>query len=140
MKQQLRVKLLSDDAKLPTRAYNSAAYDLYSAVDQTLNPGATLKIPLDIATEFPDSMVALIWDRSSMGAKGLHTFAGVIDSDYRGPWAVILHNATPHAYTVNKGDKVAQAVIQLKTDLEIFETDELGETERGQGGFGTTGV
>ena len=137
----MRVKLLSDKAKMPTRgSEDSAGIDLYAAEDVTIQPFETAKVHLDIATEIHPCWVALIKDRSSVAAQGIFTVGGVIDADYRGPWAVMFYNSCPdHVFKIETGDKIAQAVVLPFSQAELEQVDELTDTERGSGGFGSTG-
>ena len=88
----------------------------------------------------PWGYAGLIWDRSSMGVKGLHRFAGVIDSDYRGEIKVCIHNASQKSYTISEGDKIAQLVVQAIPSFFLREVDSLEGTERGGKGFGSSGI
>jgi dUTP pyrophosphatase len=135
----IRVKRLNPDAKLPTRSHSSAGYDLYACEGLIIPVGATAVVPTGIAVEFPPGHVALIWDRSGLGAKGIHRFAGVIDSDYRGPWGVVLHNASGVPYKIEVGDRIAQVLFQEVQSWPVEEAVELSDTARGEGGFGSTG-
>lgn len=134
----IKVKKLCWNAVLPTRAYRSAGYDLYTPEEFTIDPGQTVKVHLGIAMSFPDGYVGLIWDRSSMGSSGIHRFAGVIDCDYRGEWIVILHN-TGERKSFKQGDRIAQVIFQKFEAWPVVEANELSDTERGEGGFGSTG-
>ena len=136
----LKVKLLCPEARLPTRAHpTDAGFDLYARDYQTLLPGKTEKVPLGVAIAFPEGYVALLWDRSGIGSSGIHRFAGVIDSDYRGEWQVALHNArAAEAYDIRPGDRVVQCVLQKFEPCVFEEVDKLPETMRGEGGFGST--
>ena len=135
----IKVKRLRPTAKLPTRSYCSAGYDLYTAETIDCPPGKVTPVPTGIATEIPPSYAGLVWDRSGMGKKGLTVFGGVIDEDYRGEWFVMLYNSTDQTYTVNAGDRVAQFLVQLVRQDAIVEVDTLTETERGANGFSSTG-
>lgn len=135
----IKVKRLHPAAKLPTRSYNSAGYDLYASETTECLPGRVTPVPTGIATEIPPSYVGLVWDRSGMGKKGLTVFGGVIDEDYRGEWFVMLYNSTDQTYTVNAGDRVAQFLVQLVRQDAIVEVEMLTETERGANGFSSTG-
>lgn len=139
MSKIIRVKQLTRFAKVPERAFNSAGYDLFSAETRMIPPGDVAKIKLGIAVEFSPGYAALIWDRSSLGSKGIHRFAGVIDADYRGEWMVCLHNTTRDSFFINVGDKIAQVLFQKVESWDVEIVDELPETERGEGGFGSTG-
>jgi len=135
----IRVKLLSPDAKLPTRSFHSAGYDLFAAETTDCPPGKVTMVPIGIATELPPGHAALVWDRSGMGKKGLTVFGGVIDEDYRGEWWVMLFNSTAEAYTVNRHDRVAQFVIQQVMQEGVEEGQVFSDTKRGEGGFSSTG-
>ncbi|OGN96956.1 MAG: hypothetical protein A2Z77_00470 [Chloroflexi bacterium RBG_13_51_36] len=134
----LRVKLLHPNAKLPTRSFDSAGYDLYCLHSHHIKSWAT--IPLGIATEIPHGYFGKILDRSGLAANfGLTVLGGVIDNDYRGEWKVILLNPGP-PITVEKGSRVAQVVFMPYGDFSINQVSELSDTYRGSSGFGSTGV
>lgn len=134
---QLKVKLLG--GKLPRQEIGSAGYDLYAASAGAIPSGQRLQIPVGIATEFTPGWVGHIWGRSSMGGKGLIELAGVIDANYRGPWAVLLYNSGNKPWSFDVGDKIAQVVFVPHGSAVIEEVTELGMTERGENGFGSTG-
>lgn len=146
----IKIKRLSDNAKLPTRgSETSAGLDLYATKDVFIPRGATASIPLDISIEIPSNCVAKIEDRSSLAMKGLRTGAGVVDSDYRGALAVVLHNLSNEdsrepvlhyaGYKVKKGDKIAQLLVYEVDLSKPVEVEDLTDTKRGSGGFGSTG-
>ena len=137
---------LTEHAQTPTRGtYGSAGYDLYSTEEYEFDPLTRYLIKTGIALKIPEGYYGRIAPRSSMAWKK-HTdiLAGVIDSDYRGEIGVCLSNLSPlNSFTINKGDRVAQLII---TKIETPELIELSneefhsvETERGAGGFGSTG-
>ena len=137
---KLKIKKLFESAQAPTKGNSTdAGYDLYSSEKVSIPAGATVLVSTGICMSIPDGFVGLIWDRSSMGVKGIHRHAGVIDSGYRGHIKVCLHNTSCGPYHVEKGDRVAQIVIQEAPhfDLEIVES--LEDSDRGEGGFGSTG-
>jgi len=136
----IRVKKLVPTAKLPTRAHNSAGYDLYACQNTIIPVGKTVIVPTGIAVEFPHGYVALIWDRSGIGAKGIHRFAGVIDPDYRGPWGVVLCNLSGKPFEITAGDRIAQVLFQTAETWAVEEVNELSNTARGVNGFGSTGI
>jgi len=137
---KLKVKKLHPDAKIPTQgSEHSAGFDLYSIEDYEFQSGETHAIPTGISMEIPEGKACFFWDRSGMGFKGMHRFAGLIDSDYRGEFKVILFNSTKQAFKINKGDRIAQGVIQDYYKPEFEEANELSDTQRGAGGFGSTG-
>lgn len=134
------VKKMRDDAKLPTRAHHDdAGIDLYACGTHTVEPHKQAMIPVGIAMEIEEGYVGLIWDKSSIGLKSLKTLAGVIDAGYRGEVHIMIHNLGNNSYTFEHGHKVAQIIIQKVEFPEIIETEELSESKRGTGGFGSTG-
>lgn len=135
-----RVVLLSENGRIPARQTEGAAgYDLYAAESKSIEPSETVRIALDIAMAIPNGWCGSIRDRSSLGAKGIHVFAGTIDQDYTGPIAVVLHNTTRENFFINKGDRIAQLVIHQVLQTPFSQVSELSPTERGQQGFGSTG-
>jgi dUTP pyrophosphatase len=136
----LKIRKLHTDAVLPTRAHHDdAGIDLYTYKEVILPPHATMKIHTGISLAIPTGFVGLIWDKSSVSSKGIKTVGGVIDAQYRGELIVALHNLNDETYVCNKGDKVAQMLIQKVEFFPIEEVQELDETDRGVGGFGSTG-
>ena len=136
----VKIKKLYSDAKLPFYSTEYAAgFDLYSIIDYELKSGETKTIPTGITIEIPEGKVCLIWDRSGLGSKGIHRFAGVIDSDYRGEIKIVLHNHTNQPFEIKKGDRIAQAIIQDYYRAEFELIDNLSETQRGELGFGSSG-
>ena len=141
----VKVKKLSENAKLPTYGSEfSAGADLYAATDVSINipAGETLFIGTGIAVEIPEGYVGLVYARSGLACKsGLAPAnkVGVIDSDYRGEIKVALYNHSKEARTIAAGERIAQLVVTpfLKCDYE--EAEELSDTSRGEGGFGSTG-
>jgi len=137
---QIEVKKLSDSARLPTKGNpDDAGWDLYTNESVTIPSGATVLVSTGIAIALPKGYAGLIWDRSSMGVKGVHRHAGVIDSGYRGHIKICLHNTTKKPYHIENGDRVAQLLIQEISTFELYEVEELDLTGRGFGGFGSTG-
>ena len=136
------IKLCSD-AIVPTYGTEfSAGADLYSVCDATIMPGETAFLGTGIATAIPEGLVGLIYARSGMACKRNLAPAnkvGVIDSDYRGEIKVALHNHSNTAQTVLKGERVAQMVIADYYACDYVECDSLDATDRGEGGFGSTG-
>ena len=141
----IKVKLLRPGAQLPTYGTEfSAGADLYACLeaDVTIGPGETKKIPTGLAMEIPTGCAGLIYARSSMGSKrGLAPAnkVGVIDSDYRGQVMVALHNHSQEDQVVTPGERVAQLIITPVFTPGFREVDDLSETDRGSGGFGSTG-
>jgi dUTP pyrophosphatase len=114
--------------------------DLASREDKTLQQGEQHLFKLGFAMAIPEGTVALVWDRSGMAAKhGIKTMAGVIDCTYRGEVGVVLVNVRKEPYGVKKGDRIAQMLIQPVHTASIEVVEELSETVRGDGGFGSSG-
>lgn len=137
---KVKIKKLHPDAKIPLLGTkNAAGFDIYSVEDCTLQPGETKAIHTGIALEVPEGKATFIWDRSGMGFKGIHRFAGLIDSDYRGEFKLVLHNSTKEPYHIKKGDRIAQGVIQDYYTPEFEEVSELLDSKRGEGWNSSTG-
>lgn len=141
----VQIKKLNDKATIPTRGSEySAGYDLYACIneDVTINPHETVKIGTGLAIAVPNGYFGAIFARSGLAAKsGLRpaNCVGVADSDYRGEYIVALHNDSEIARTISCGDRIAQLVIMPFLAVDFLETQELDKTERGDGGFGSTG-
>lgn len=141
----VKVKKLHPDAKLPTYGSPEAAgADLYACLKEavTIEPGEIFWVPTGIALEVPRGCAGLVYARSSMGAKrGLAPAnkVGVIDSDYRGEIRVVLLNHSKQPQTLEPGERVAQFVITPVLQPQYEEAEELTDTSRGAGGFGSTG-
>jgi len=141
----VHVKKLKDNAILPTYGTAEAAgADLYACLTEPvmINPGETKLIPTGLAMEIPKGCAGLVHARSGMASKrGLAPAnkVGVIDSDYRGEIMVALHNHSLTAQTVEPGERIAQMLIMPVFAPTYEEVDELTDTFRGDGGFGSTG-
>lgn len=142
---KIPVKKLKANATLPTYGTDfSAGADLYACLDEgvTIEPGKTVFIPTGLAMEIPEGFAGFIYARSGLSCKkGLAPAnkVGVIDADYRGEIIVALHNHSQEAVTLETGERIAQMVIAPFLTAHFIETDELSETVRGVGGFGSTG-
>lgn len=139
---ELYVKRLHPDAILPTRAHKTdAGMDLYALEEVEIPSQQRAIIRTGIAVAIPAGYVALFWDRSGLAARsGITTLAGVVDAGYRGEWRVVLFNTTAVAHTLQKGERVAQVLIQPVELPTWKEVDELpGVAERNRRGFGSTG-
>lgn len=141
-KVKIKIKKLHPDAVVPQYAHpGDAGMDLYSVEDLVLRPGERVGIKTGISIELPESHVSLIWDKSGNALKsGIKTMAGVCDSGYRGEYTVVLINLSGKDFEIKKGQKVAQVLIQKVENPEIEIVNELSETSRGEGGFGSTGL
>lgn len=143
--ERIHVKRLSPEAKLPTYGTAGAAgADLYACLAQpvTIQPGQTAFLPTGIALEVPQGCAGLVYARSGLACKqGLAPAnkVGVVDSDYRGEITVALHNHGLQPQTIHSGDRIAQFIITPVLTPAYQETEELSETARNCGGFGSTG-
>jgi dUTP pyrophosphatase len=142
----IRVKKLHPAAKLPTYGSAEAAgADLYACLEETVTiaPGESVFIPTGIAMEVPVGCAGLIYARSGLACKrGLAPAnkVGVVDSDYRGQIVVVLHNHGKQEQTVANGERIAQMVITPVLTPPYMQVDELTDSDRGSGGFGSTGA
>lgn len=141
----MRVKKLREDAVLPERKTpGSAGYDLCACIagDFTIEPGELAIFPTGLAVEVPLGSTAMIFTRSGLGVKhgvAVANGVGVIDSDYRGEIHVGLRNSSKIPYTVRPGERIAQLIVMPVCLPEVREVSELSQTQRGTGGFGSTG-
>ena len=143
----LKIKKVRENAKIPTRATEgSAGMDLYACIDEpiTLKKGDKAIIPTGIAIGLDDPhFAAFIYARSGLAIKhgiGLLNSVGVIDSDYRGEICVGIIKQTDPEYTIEPFERIAQMVIEPVELPEIIEVENLDDTDRGAGGFGSTGT
>ena len=143
---ELKIKKVRENATLPTRGTSgSAGADLYACIEEkiTINPGDIKLIPTGIAIALPDkNSAAYLYARSGLGVKHgicLANGVGVIDSDYRGEVCVGLCNVSNKPYAIEPNERIAQMVISPVIIPEMIEVSELEKTERGEGGFGSTG-
>ena len=140
----LRVRRLDDRAQLPTRAYaGDAGLDLYALDDGVLGPGERASIRTGVALEIPEGRAGLVLPRSGLAARhgiAIVNAPGLIDSGYRGEVRVLLLNTDREvSFTFQSGERIAQLVLVRIETPEIFEVDELAASERGAGGFGSSG-
>ena len=142
---KIRIKRLSETAKLPARGSSFAAgYDLCADIAEpaAIAPHATVMISTGLAMEIPEGYFGGIFARSGLAAKeGLRpaNCCGVVDSDYRGPVTVALHNDSETARVITPGERIAQLVVLPFLEVDFEETDALTDSVRGAGGFGSTG-
>ena len=134
----MEVVLLSENATLPTRGTpGSVGYDLYSAMDEYLPSNGVRKIATDISIKVPAGTYGRVAPRSSLAVKHISVGAGVVDPDYRGHVQVVLYNHSTEQYKINKGDRIAQLILEKVAVVEVIKVDSLDETQR-KGGFGFT--
>jgi dUTP pyrophosphatase len=141
---ELRFKLLADGAILPARAHDGdAGLDLHAAEDATLAPGERASVGTGVAVEIPAGHAGLVLPRSGLAARhgiALVNAPGLIDSGYRGEIRVLLLNTDrDEAFEISAGDRIAQLVITPIAGATPEEASELGESTRGEGGFGSSG-
>ncbi len=142
---KIKVKKVSEEAVLPTSGSSKAAgYDLYAAIPLpvTIAPHQTAKIDTGLQFELPDGYFAGIFARSGLATKeGLRpaNCVGVCDSDYRGNYIVAIHNDSDQERVITPREKIAQMIVMEYLTMEFEEVNELSDTERGAGGFGSTG-
>ena len=143
---KINVKRLNDLAVIPTRGSSQAAgYDLYAATEYDIEipPHSTVKIGTGLSFELPNGTMGAIFARSGLATKnGLRpaNCVGVCDSDYRGEYIVPLHNDTNEVQVIAPKERIAQLILMPYIPMVFKEVDELSETARGDGGFGSTGV
>jgi dUTP pyrophosphatase len=138
---EVKIKKINPDAVIP--AYGragDAGLDLFSCEDCILAPGERHLFKLGFALELCPGTVGLMWDRSGMATNhGIHALAGVIDSNYRGEVCCVLYNTSRQPYTITKGDKIAQMLIQKFEQADFKQVDALSDSERGGNGWFSSG-
>jgi dUTP pyrophosphatase len=140
MENKLIVCKNHDDAIIPKRGSEQAAgYDLYTINEGRLMPKQTRLFDTGISFTVPEGTYGRIAPRSGLSKKGILVNAGVVDRDYTGPVKVMLHNLSDKMYQVNKNDRIAQLIIEKIATPIIEEVESLVDTNRGDGGFGSTG-
>jgi dUTP pyrophosphatase len=142
MERILKVKKLKEDAKLPIRKRRGdAGLDLYSSEEVELKPGEYTAVPTGIAVEIPKGFFGLIKDRSGLAVKhALHCLAGVVDENYRGEIKVVLINLGKEPVRLEKHTRIAQLLIVPYEAVKVVEVETLEDTERGEQGFGSSGL
>lgn len=144
--EKIYIKKVRENAKTPTYGTEYAAgADLYACIEkeEVFAPGETKLIPTGVSMAIPTGYVGLVYARSGLASKrGLAPAnkVGVIDSDYRGEIFVALHNHSNEEKSIDKNERIAQIVIAPYLKADFLETEELDETSRGEGGFGSTGT
>lgn len=139
----MNIKIKRIDSEIPKPFYGhkgDAGFDLKTREKKTLLSGEKTLLPTGLILEIPEGYVGLVWDKSGLAIKeGLKTLGGVIDSTYRGEVMVGIVNLSKKKYIFEKGDKVAQMLIQKVEEVDFEEVDEVKSSERGSKGFGSTG-
>jgi dUTP pyrophosphatase len=137
---EMKAKRIHEDAKLPSYGHvGDAGLDLFSVMDCILKGGEARAISTGIQVAIPDGYVGLIWDKSGISLQNIHRLAGVIDSGYRGEIRVVMTNLSTEAFSIEKGMKIAQMLIQPIVKVKVVDSEVLDETTRGEDGFGSTG-
>lgn len=142
---EINVKKLRDNAVIPTRGSEYAAgYDLYAAIDETvvIGPHETQKIGTGLSFELPENTFGMIVARSGLATKEglrLANCSGICDSDYRGEYIIALHNDSDEIRYVEPNERIAQLILMSYVPMTFSLVNELTITERGEGGFGSTG-
>lgn len=142
---EVKIKKLNENAKTPTYGSQlSAGADLYALTDKDviIAPGQTAFISTGLAAEIPEGYAGLVYARSGLACKqGIAPAnkVGVIDADYRGEITVALYNQSQQERVIKNGDRIAQLVVTPFLKCDFIECDELSESQRGSGGFGSTG-
>lgn len=143
---KIQLKKLTNTAKLPMRGSEQAAgYDVYADISEPLMiaPGETVKVPTGLAVAIPEGYFGGLYARSGLATKqGIRpaNCVGIIDSDYRGELIFALHNDSNREQTIGVGERVGQLVVQPFLSVTFDEVEELSDTARGEGGFGSTGT
>ncbi len=136
---KIKIKKLHPDAVIPKYAHEGdAGLDLHSVEDVILRPFERKVVGTGLSIELPEGFVSLIWDKSGVASKGIKSMGGVIEYTYRGEYKIILINFSDEIYEIKKGEKIAQLLIQPIKTAEVEISEELSETSRGEGGFGST--
>jgi dUTP pyrophosphatase len=138
---EIKIKKLHPDAQIPHYAHDAdAGFDLFTVEPFELEPGERKSVPLGISIEIPEGYVGLIWDKSGLSHKyGIKSFGGVVDAGYRGEIHAGIMNLSDKFFSFGKGHKIAQMLIQKIERASFVEVDDLSQTDRGNGGFGSSG-
>jgi dUTP pyrophosphatase len=137
---EMKAKRIHKEAKLPCYGHvGDAGLDLFSVMECVLKGGEARAISTGIQVAIPNGYVGLIWDKSGISLKNIHRLAGVIDSGYRGEIKVVMTNLSTEAFSIKKGMKIAQMLIQPIVKVKVVESEVLDGTTRGENGFGSTG-
>ncbi|MFH1287018.1 MAG: dUTP diphosphatase [Candidatus Magasanikbacteria bacterium] len=137
---KIKIKKLHNNTKLPSYAHlGDVGMDLYSLEDYILQPNERKIFPIGFAMEFETEFAAIVKDKSSVSRAGVHTFGGVYDAGYRGEYNVGLVNFGTESFEIKKGQKIAQLLIIPVVIPNLEEVDELTDSSRGDGNYGSTG-
>ncbi|MEA2063414.1 MAG: dUTP diphosphatase [Gemmatimonadota bacterium] len=139
---KLPFQLDAEGVEAPSYAHpGDAGFDLRASRECVIEPGGRHLVPTGLRFAIPPGFVGLIWDRSGLAAKhGMHCLAGVVDSGYRGEVKVVLRNLGKGPFTVERGMRIAQMLVQPVASAGLVRVESLEDSSRGEGGFGSTGV
>jgi len=139
---KIKIKKINPEAIIPHYSHEGdAGMDIYSCEDVVIKANQRALVSTGLAIELPEGYVSLIWDKSGIASKfGITKMAGVIEHTYRGEYKILLFNTSNQDYIIKKGQKIAQLLVQPIITAEVEEAQELSETSRGEGGFGSTGL
>ncbi len=141
MSLNLKVIKMPGFVNLQQRTDGNAGFDLYATEEGSIAPNERMMVPVGICTSFSPEYYMRVAPRSGLAVKsGINVLAGVIDSSYRGEWKVILHNTGTTYFHFEIGDRIAQAIPEKISTEEFTFVERLNDTERGAGGFGSTGT
>lgn len=137
---QIKIKKIKEGAKLPSYAHpGDVGMDVYAMEEVTIQPGEHYRFYHGFALEVPEGYGVFVKDKSSISKAGLHTMGGIFDAGFRGEYNTHLVNLSNEPYTIEVGDKVSQLVVMQIPRAELVEVEELSESARGEGQFGSTG-
>ena len=139
---KIKIQKRHPDAIIPKyKRPGDAGMDLHSPENYLIGPGQRMLVPTGISIELPPGYVSLIKDRSGLAyKKGITTLGGVIEHTYRGIYGVVILNTGKENFVIEKGDRIAQVLIMPIVTAEVEEVEELSESVRGEGGFGSSGI
>jgi len=139
---KVNIKKLDPGVELPTYSREGdAAMDIRSNEDCVLKINERKTLKTGLCFEIPEGYAGLVWDRGGMAANhGIHTMAGVLDANYRGELMIVLKNLSEEDFKIEKGDRIAQMLVQKVEICNFVEVESLSETERGEGRFSSSGV
>ena len=141
MQPVIKVKKLDPQAKLPLRAHDTdSGADLFALSRTVLPPHAVTHVHTGVCVELPEQTSGIIWGKSSVESKGIKAMAGLVDAPYRGELIVCMYNLNDTEFVFEAGQKVAQLVVLPTLYPSFVQADQISQTSRGSGGFGSTGT
>lgn len=136
----MKIKLIEKECMPRQMTEGAVGADCVSRVNETIPPGKVVKIPLGFCVKVPEGFELQVRPRSGLSSQGIITVLGTIDNDYRGEVSALVHNSTNISFHIEKGMRVCQIVLCPVQKINFVEVDSLDDTERGEGGFGSTGL